>query len=217
MATGRKPTPTALKLVCAWCGETFERKPRSSPKTRCCSVDCRNRLAYAERKAAPPSKACERCGTLFTPTLETGRYCSRHCAGIVNATNRRTNVICRLCGEVYETAVPRHRTCPACAYRARIERTVRRNWLRKAHRRGAFGPSHTERDWTRLLSRHRGLCAYCGIQPATQRDHIIPIARGGTDSIGNILPVCAACNMSKATSFVVEWRRRTGVLHGNRA
>jgi 5-methylcytosine-specific restriction endonuclease McrA len=65
----------------------------------------------------------------------------------------------------------------------------------------------TAADWQRLLDQYRHCCAYCGAsdRPLT-REHIIPLARGGRHSIGNLLPVCGSCNYSKADRLLVEWR-----------
>lgn len=44
-------------------------------------------------------------------------------------------------------------------------------------------------------------CQYCGQKPPAvvlQVDHIIPVARGGTDVIDNLLTACQPCNQGKA-------------------
>lgn len=74
---------------------------------------------------------------------------------------------------------------------------------RRAEQLGAPG-SHSTRDWLRLLNRYDGRCAYCEA-PATQRDHIVPLTRGGTNFIGNIVPACGTCNPSKGAQFITEW------------
>lgn len=69
----------------------------------------------------------------------------------------------------------------------------------------------TERDWRRLVARYGGRCAYCDRKPETlHRDHVVPLSRGGRHSIGNLLPACPPCNMSKHTAFLVEWKQRIG-------
>ena len=49
-------------------------------------------------------------------------------------------------------------------------------------------------------------CAYCGSQESIQADHVVPIARGGTHSIGNLVPACARCNQSKGSKLLTEWK-----------
>ena len=49
-------------------------------------------------------------------------------------------------------------------------------------------------------------CAYCGA-PSKHIDHIIPISRGGTHSIGNLVGACAPCNQSKGVRFITEWKK----------
>src|SRR3990167_9332012 len=48
-------------------------------------------------------------------------------------------------------------------------------------------------------------CAYCRSDGDLNVDHVIPIARGGTNWPSNLRPACAACNSSKHSSNVTEW------------
>jgi 5-methylcytosine-specific restriction endonuclease McrA len=67
----------------------------------------------------------------------------------------------------------------------------------------------SERDWKRLVARYRGCCAYCGERPdEVTMDHVVPAARGGRHSIGNVLPACGSCNGSKWALFLIEFRVR---------
>jgi 5-methylcytosine-specific restriction endonuclease McrA len=78
-----------------------------------------------------------------------------------------------------------------------------------ARKRNAEG-SFSLRDWQRLLDRYRGLCAYCATRPATEQEHVIPLSRGGRNTIGNILPACRPCNTSKNDRLLIEWRSANG-------
>jgi len=49
-------------------------------------------------------------------------------------------------------------------------------------------------------------CAYCAA-PSEHIDHIVPISRGGTHSIGNLTGACASCNLSKGAKFITEWKK----------
>lgn len=40
-------------------------------------------------------------------------------------------------------------------------------------------------------------CRYCG-RPATQVDHVVPVSKGGTHALSNLVPCCARCNRSKS-------------------
>lgn len=85
------------------------------------------------------------------------------------------------------------------------------NKRRQHQRRAAMlaGGSYTERDLLRLLRRYDGLCAYCTVRPADTVDHVIPLARGGRNTIGNILPACRPCNSRKSSKLLIEWRSHT--------
>lgn len=48
-------------------------------------------------------------------------------------------------------------------------------------------------------------CAYCRVNPAEAADHVIPLARGGTNFPANFRPSCTSCNTSKQDKNVVEW------------
>jgi len=62
----------------------------------------------------------------------------------------------------------------------------------------------TKSDINRLL---RNECFYCQSKTAKMTvDHVMPIAKGGTHSIGNIVAACVDCNLSKNSKTVMEWR-----------
>lgn len=48
-------------------------------------------------------------------------------------------------------------------------------------------------------------CAVCGSQGPVDIDHVIPLAKGGRHSIGNLQPLCHSCNCSKSDKFFAEW------------
>jgi 5-methylcytosine-specific restriction protein A len=72
-----------------------------------------------------------------------------------------------------------------------------------------------ERDRSRLLKKtnwwqskiQKGICYYCeqkvGSQALTM-DHIIPLARGGQSTKGNLVPSCQDCNSKKKLKIPVE-------------
>lgn len=62
----------------------------------------------------------------------------------------------------------------------------------------------TEKEMKRLLNKP---CYNCG-KPSEHIDHVIPIAKGGRHSIGNLAPMCGPCNQSKGSKFYSEYRYR---------
>jgi 5-methylcytosine-specific restriction endonuclease McrA len=58
-------------------------------------------------------------------------------------------------------------------------------------------------------------CAYCWqpIEGQPDPDHVIPLSRGGHNTISNVLPVCRPCNTDKRNLTPAEWaadRRQRG-------
>jgi 5-methylcytosine-specific restriction endonuclease McrA len=49
-------------------------------------------------------------------------------------------------------------------------------------------------------------CFYCGSHDSIQIDHVIPIAKGGTHGIGNLVSACQKCNKSKSDKLIIEWK-----------
>ncbi len=72
-----------------------------------------------------------------------------------------------------------------------------------------------ERERARLLKASawwkgelaKGVCHYCGGHFKAHEltmDHVIPVARGGTSTRGNVVPACLACNQSKAAQTSLD-------------
>lgn len=55
----------------------------------------------------------------------------------------------------------------------------------------------------------KGLCHYCGRSIPPKKltmDHIVPIARGGKSTRGNVVPCCKECNNLKKQLLPMEWQ-----------
>jgi len=62
--------------------------------------------------------------------------------------------------------------------------------------------------WKRRLA--KGVCHYCGRSfPPNEltMDHIVPIARGGKSTKGNVAACCKSCNNSKRQLLPMEWEQ----------
>lgn len=83
---------------------------------------------------------------------------------------------------------------------------MERNRKRKARLAGNGVYEVTDRDIRRLFARCEGRCTACGSSDHLHLDHVIPVARGGRHSIGNLTVLCRRCNASKKHRTMVEWR-----------
>lgn len=83
-----------------------------------------------------------------------------------------------------------------------------RNKINRSKRRLSTCFAVTQRDIDRLRIRQGCVCAACAkpLAHGEHIDHIIPIARGGVTSIGNLQILCPECNMSKGSTLFYEWK-----------
>lgn len=68
----------------------------------------------------------------------------------------------------------------------------------------------------KIWQRDRYLCRYCGtnvqarvpFQANTATvDHVVPLAKGGTNGRDNLVTACLACNNGKGDMTLAEWER----------
>ena len=77
----------------------------------------------------------------------------------------------------------------------------------RALRKGAAG-FFTATEWQELVAQYEHACAYCGAIGSLEQDHCVPLDRGGTNWIDNILPACRVCNAHKHLMTEEEFRAR---------
>lgn len=88
--------------------------------------------------------------------------------------------------------------------RAHPEEVVQYALNYRARRRGAPG-RHSLQEWKEKCELLGNVCFYCGEAGPLERDHNVPLTRGGSDSIDNILPACRPCNAKKRTKTAREY------------
>jgi 5-methylcytosine-specific restriction endonuclease McrA len=72
--------------------------------------------------------------------------------------------------------------------------------LRRRRRIEFNGGHYTGVEWAALKARYDYRCLMCGrSEPEIKLtfDHVVPVALGGTNDIGNGQPLCRPCNLSK--------------------
>ena len=78
---------------------------------------------------------------------------------------------------------------------------------RRARQLNAEG-QYTDKQWVEKLAEFGGCCVYCGNRENICRDHDVPLVRGGSNNITNIVPACGSCNSAKGTLTGSEFRMR---------
>lgn len=190
------PDRHTKKLVpCAWCGtEVLKHSGGGRKYGAVCSEQCRTWLRFGysvlpnDHWARWYGKTCE--WKQPTPKVDT---LPRNCAW---------------CGNAYTSARLAQTLCSErCSTRAKRSR-------RRAREHAAPG-TYTWAEVMRIWVDIGKVCAYChqataGIEP----DHVIPLSKGGSNSITNIAPACQACNSDKRDLLLTEWhvdRMRRGL------
>lgn len=85
----------------------------------------------------------------------------------------------------------------------------RKRRLINTHKRLAMKRSlpndFTLTEWEECKKHFGNSCAYCGEKDKLQKEHFIPLSKGGEFTINNILPSCVRCNKSKYIKDFFEW------------
>lgn len=140
-------------------------------------------------------KTCSKCGTSKSldqfhkdKSTKDGMqgYCIT-CQSLYHSQYRLENIVSqRLRNRVWIKNNPEKNTANATRYQKRKK---------------ANGGSHTEEQWQELKYQTGNKCMCCqasGDDKILQRDHVIPVSKGGTNNIDNIQVLCRECNCSKA-------------------
>jgi 5-methylcytosine-specific restriction endonuclease McrA len=73
---------------------------------------------------------------------------------------------------------------------------------RRAARHASPG-NFTVEEFEALCGQYGNRCLACGdTEAALEADHVVPLSKGGSVNIGNIQPLCGACNRKKFVSAV---------------
>lgn len=58
-------------------------------------------------------------------------------------------------------------------------------------------------EWKIILATYNNACAYCGAtNKKLEKDHIIPISKGGKHAKENVVPACRSCNSRKGAKLI---------------
>ena len=64
----------------------------------------------------------------------------------------------------------------------------------------------TANEWADILEQHNNRCAYCGVEfgffNRPEREHVMPISKGGNNTKENVVPACRSCNAKKNNKLI---------------
>lgn len=149
--------------------------------------------AHSEGKLHPWCKVCRRAKE------KTRHHQNKDSANLRRRENHSANRKSRVAGmkEYYQAnklrALERNRK-----WREENRLAAQAQWNRRRSReRGAKGEC-TNRQWLDRWAQFGGMCWQCG-KPATEMDHLIPLAIRPLAWPSNLRPSCRACNASKGS------------------
>ena len=77
-----------------------------------------------------------------------------------------------------------------------------------ARLRAACGQRLPSEDWDVVRSivfeRDKRCCVYCGSAKDLQGDHVVPLCRGGSNALNNVVTACAVCNRSNKVDPLIQ-------------
>jgi 5-methylcytosine-specific restriction endonuclease McrA len=100
-------------------------------------------------------------------------------------------------------------------YRRDLERNRKRAIAYVANRKAKMaknGGSFTAEDVGSLYQRQKRKCAGCGKRRKLEVDHIVAIARGGSNDLANLQLLCIPCNRTKGARDAIDWAQDRGLL-----
>lgn len=176
------------------------RKPRFSSECR----QCKHAMdkAYAAENKAHIKEYKDQYNA--THKEQRKQYDLEHKERIIELRNKRAQ-------EKAELISAQHKQYCKTYYkteRGRIQQRVS-TAKRRARKRHAPG-SYTSQELSQQYQRQKGKCYYCHTSLSKGRhswvaEHITPLARGGHNTIDNIVIACQTCNLQKGYKLPHEW------------
>lgn len=164
----------------------------------------KDELSWSEelRHYVRANAACTHCGKKINPDFSAcpcGKKFTPNAAFLWHAYNYLEDPKADYSGEYYLGSTEEERD----ALNALIRKASRKihagnSSAKRKARMGAIEGGHTQEDIERLREIQNKCCYYCGsAEKALQVEHLVPVAKGGSHFISNIVLACARCNASK--------------------
>lgn len=205
-----KKSPDGLFSYCRDCRKVYDAARRAGDPER-------YREQFAKWRAANLEHDRERNRRYIAEHREERReysrkYADEHPEQVIAATRRWQKArpdLHRANAVRYRSRNPQKARAVIYAWKHRNPdrvREMRRNY--RARKNGALG-HFTDQEWRDLCAQYGNVCLACGSSAPLTADHVVPLTRGGSDTIDNIQPLCAVCN-SKKRARIIDYRPSYG-------
>lgn len=87
-------------------------------------------------------------------------------------------------------------------WRAANPDRVQEHNVKRLKRLKENGGSFTPKEWKQKCEQFSGSCAYCGQRKKLTVHHVVPVSKGGPNTIQNCVPACGSCNSKIGTKTV---------------
>lgn len=204
------PLNDHLKL-CYRCGENkpisgFSRRKSGSVVTPC--KKCKSQLSVEWAKKNPEKRRAVwqkwQAANLDRHNEQARAWSARH-------PDRKKEV-----SNAWVDRNPELRKQVACDYVKRNLDKANALWHKRRARIRGNGGSHTPEDIERLIPLQGGKCANMACRVPLKHqyeiDHIMPIAKGGSDNVDNLQLLCPLCNRKKSAKDPIVWAQENGLL-----
>ena len=197
------------QATCSVCEEPLPGVVAARRKCAECKKMDRRLYEKSRTKKTLQSK-CLQCGKKFRYSghpLGSGHGPRKYCSNSCRYEAVRSDRICERAG-----CGKKHSGRGLCAdHYNQVYRKEKRRLSAERRLSVMAAGSLTHDEWQEILTLVSG-CFYCD-GPYEHRDHVVPLSRGGTHDIGNVVPSCQACNLSKGAKLISEWAKNAESVH----
>jgi 5-methylcytosine-specific restriction endonuclease McrA len=207
-----------MKKKCL-CGKNFIIPECRKDTAKYCSIECLRKFRkYGQNKKEWIKKICK-CGKNFSVQvyrLNSAKYCSLQCSGRYSNKYRgklaRLNISLSKMGSKNpmfgKNHTKEHKEKQSISLKkhwdriGRVSKEHKRiikkilNHKRRDYTKGTF----KKQEWEEMKKLYNYTCPCCDKKEPEIKltiDHIIPLSKGGTNTIDNIQPLCLKCNCKK--------------------
>ena len=203
-------------LICPACNTGFS---TTHSQKKYCTVKCQQQEEYKRRPKMPGKSYhkvsfgyCVTCGNLFCAHSSDTLNCSPKCS-LKHEKKQKREYERRKRVERKEKYPLLHWASLQKLRQWKANNPERVYLKHRAHKNSRLkrileNGTHdfTYEQWLSLIGFWDYTCAYCDERGSRlERDHVIPLAKGGEHTLSNIVPSCPSCNRKKETLDMRSW------------